>query len=136
MAIVRQSKKRDAMLTLLRGTGEHPSAEQVYRALQPDYPGLSLATVYRNLAQLCEQGLALRVGAVNGQERYDGHTRPHSHFICNRCGRIADLPQLSPGEGCVERLGVQYGFTADRCEFVIRGLCKDCEDFNVGGKVS
>lgn len=129
MAIVRQSKKRDAMLALLRATGEHPSAEQVYRALKPDYPGLSLATVYRNLAQLCEQGLALRVGTVNGQERYDGHTRPHSHFICNRCGRVTDLPRLSPGEGRVERLGVQYGFTADRCEFVIRGLCKDCEDF-------
>ena len=129
MAIVRQSKKRDAMLALLRGTDRHPSAEQVYRALKPDYPSLSLATVYRNLSQLCEQGLALRVGTVNGLERYDGQTRPHSHFICNRCGRVADLPRLSPGEGCVERLGVQYGFTAQRCDFVIRGLCKGCEDF-------
>ena len=129
MAIVRQSKKRDAMLALLRGTDQHPSAEQVYRALKPDYPDLSLATVYRNLAQLCEQGLALRVGTVNGQERYDGHTRPHSHFICNRCGRVADLPRLSPGEGCVEQLGVQYGFSAESWEFIVRGLCQDCKDF-------
>ena len=129
MPIVRQSKKRDAMLTLLRRTDRHPSAEQVYQALKPDYPGLSLATVYRNLAQLCEQGLVLRVGAVNGQERYDGHTRPHSHFICNRCGCVEDLPRLTPGEDDLDSLGVQYGFTAERCELIIRGLCKDCKDY-------
>ena len=129
MPIVRQSKKRDAMLALLRATGRHPSAEQVYQGLKPDYPDLSLATVYRNLNHLCERGLIRRVGAVNGQERYDGQTAPHSHFICNRCGRVADLPRLSPGEGCVERLGVQYGFTAESWEFIVRGLCEDCKEF-------
>ena len=129
MAIVRQSKKRDALLALLRNTDTHPSADQVYQALKPGYPGLSLATVYRNLSQLCEQGLAVRGGTVNGQERYDGRTRPHAHFICNRCGRVADLPPLTPGEDWVERLGVQYGFTAERCEFIVRGLCEGSEDF-------
>ena len=137
MPIVRQSKKRDAMLALLRRTDRHPSAEQVYQALKPDYPGLSLATVYRNLAQLCEQGLVLRVGAVNGQERYDGHVGPHSHFICNRCGCVEDLPRLTPGEDDLDSLGVQYGFTAERCEFIIRGLCKDCNHIkDIGGKLS
>lgn len=126
MAIVRQSKKRDAMLAMLRTTKRHPSADQIYQQLKPDYPDLSLATVYRNLGQLCSLGLVRRVGAVNGQERYDGETRPHSHFICNRCGCVMDLPWILPREGCVEQLGVQYGFTAENCEFVVRGLCQDC----------
>ena len=129
MAIVRQSKKRDALLALLRNTDTHPSADQVYQALKPGYPGLSLATVYRNLGQLCQLGLVRRVGAVNGQERYDGEVCPHSHFICNRCGCVLDLPRLSPGEGCVEQLGVQYGFSAESWEFIVRGLCQDCKDF-------
>ena len=128
MAIVRQSKKRDAMLAFLRTTTRHPSADQVYRRLKPEYPDLSLATVYRNLGQLCEQGLIKRVGTVDGQERYDGEVRPHSHFICNRCGSVMDLPRLSPGEGCVDQLGVQYGFIVQDCEFVVRGLCRDCAD--------
>lgn len=126
MAIVRQSKKRDAMLAALRASGSHPSADQLYQQLKPDYPDLSLATVYRNLGQLCSLGLVRRVGTVNGQERYDGETRPHSHFICNRCGCVVDLPRISPGEGCVEQLGVQYGFTADNCEFIVHGLCAGC----------
>ena len=128
MAIVRQSKKRDAILAMLRASGLHPSADQVYQQLKPKYPDLSLGTVYRNLGQLCQLDLVKRVGTVNGQERYDGRTAPHSHFICNRCGSVADLPRLLPGQGCVEELGVQYGFQPESCEFIVRGLCKRWAD--------
>jgi Fur family peroxide stress response transcriptional regulator len=128
MAMMRQSKKRDAMLSLLQSVTDHPSADRIYQQLKPRYPDLSLGTVYRNLGQLCGQGLVKRVGTVNGQERYDGQTSPHSHFICNRCGSVMDLPRLSPGEGCVDQLGVQYGFIVQDCEFVVRGLCRDCAD--------
>ena len=126
MAIVRQSKKRDAILSLLQGVTDHPSADGIYRQLRHSYPDLSLATVYRNLNQLCGQGLVRRVGTVNGQERYDGRTCPHSHFICNRCGSVTDLPRLPPGEERLADLSVQYGFTAQSCEFTVRGLCKAC----------
>lgn len=123
---VRQSKKRDAMLALLQKTDCHPSADWVYRQMQVEYPGLSLGTVYRNLNHLCARGLIRRVGAVNGQERYDGVTEPHSHFICNRCGAIIDLPEHSPGQSWLDAAGVQYGFQAEGCEFIVRGVCRDC----------
>lgn len=126
MAIVRQSKKRDAMLALLQSSRDHPSADRIYQQLKPQYPDLSLGTVYRNLSQLCTQGLVRRVGTVNGQERYDGRTFPHSHFICNRCGSVVDLPRLSPEGDCVEQLSVQYEFMVEDCEFIVRGLCKSC----------
>ena len=126
MAIVRQSKKRDALLALLRNTDTHPSADQVYQALKPGYPGLSLATVYRNLSQLCEQGLAVRVGTVNGQERYDGRTRPHAHFICNRCGTVLDLPDIRPDSALEQSVSAQYGFAVQRCELTYYGLCPSC----------
>lgn len=123
---VRQSKKRDAMLALLRRTDCHPSADWVYQRMRCEYPDLSLGTVYRNLNHLCARGLIRRVGAVNGQERYDGVTRPHSHFICNRCGAIIDLPEQSPGQDWLDAAGVQYGFQAEGCEFIVRGMCRDC----------
>lgn len=123
---VRTSKKRDAMLALLRSTHCHPCADWVYREMKAQYPDLSLGTVYRNLNHLCERGLIQRVGAVNGQERYDGVVAPHSHFVCKRCGTILDLPEHSPGEGWLENAGVQYGFRAESCEFTVRGLCRDC----------
>ena len=154
MAMMRQSKKRDAMLSLLQSVTDHPSADRIYQQLKPRYPDLSLGTVYRNLGLLCGQGLVKRVGTVNGQERYDGQTSPHSHFICNRCGSVLDLPDLRPGgdleqavssqygfaverceltfyglcPSCLHQLGVQYGFIVQDCEFVVRGLCRDCAD--------
>ncbi len=126
MKNVRQSKKRDAMLALLRHADHHPSADRVYLELKSQYPDLSLATVYRNLNHLCGQGLIRRVGPVNGQERYDGVTAPHSHFICNRCGAIVDLPEHSPGQDWLDGAGVQYGFQAEGCELIVRGVCRDC----------
>ena len=125
---VRTSKKRDAMLALLQSTHCHPSADWVYREMKVRYLDLSLGTVYRNLNHLCGHGLIRRVGPVNGQERYDGTLSPHSHFICNRCGAILDLPQRSPGQGWLDTVGVQYGFQAESCEFIVRGLCRECSD--------
>lgn len=123
---VRQSKKRDAMLALLRQTDCHPPADWVYHQLRAEHPDLSLGTVYRNLNHLCQRNLIRRVGTVNGQERYDGVMEPHSHFICNRCGAIIDLPQQSPGQDWLDAASVQYGFRAEACEFIVRGVCRTC----------
>lgn len=126
MNTVRRSKKRDAMLALIRSTHRHPGADWVYREMKTQYPDLSLGTVYRNLNHLCERGLLRRVGTVNGQERYDGVTQPHSHFVCNRCGAIIDLPEHPPGQDYMDAVSVQYGFQAEDCEFTVRGTCRDC----------
>ena len=44
------SKKRQAILEVIRGTDIHPTAEWVYQTLKSEYPDLSLGTVYRNIA--------------------------------------------------------------------------------------
>ena len=45
----RYSKKREAILDVIRSSDAHPSAEWIYQALKPAHPDLSLGTVYRNL---------------------------------------------------------------------------------------
>ena len=72
------SKKREAILEALRNTTEHPSAEMLYARLKPEFPDLSLGTVYRNLAMFIRDGDAVSVGTVAGQERYDADTHPHA----------------------------------------------------------
>lgn len=128
MAIVRRSKKRDAILHLMRTTKCHPSADWIYQQLKDDYPNLSLGTVYRNLNQLSEQHIIRRVGVINGQERFDSDTYPHAHFVCNCCGSVTDLPDYPPSEGYVQSLSEQYGFYVEGHEFNLRGLCKDCKN--------
>ena len=72
----KNSRKRQAILEALCATREHPTAEMLYQQLKPDYPELSLGTVYRNLGVLAEEGLAVSVVRVAGQERYDATTAP------------------------------------------------------------
>ena len=78
----RYSKKREAILTAIRSSDAHPSAEWIYHTLKSTHPDLSLGTVYRNLLFFQQNGTIQSVGVVNGQERFDAVTAPHSHFVC------------------------------------------------------
>ena len=121
----KHSKKREAMLGLLRESRKHPSAELLYRELKPSFPELSLATVYRNLAVLAQQGEIISVGRVGGQERYDARTEPHSHFVCRVCGRVMDL-ELPGADGDAYGLLQRLGYRAESHALTITGLCPDC----------
>lgn len=57
---MKYSKQREALLTLLRSTRSHPSADWLYENLRKEFPNISLGTVYRNLAQLAENGDILK----------------------------------------------------------------------------
>ena len=56
MPIRKNSKKRQVILEALAATTAHPTAQELYQQLKPDYPDLSLGTVYRNLSLFSEQG--------------------------------------------------------------------------------
>ena len=130
MPIVRHSKKRDAILELMRGTACHPTADWVYQGIREIYPDISLGTVYRNLNQLCEERLVWRVGVVDGHERFDADTTPHAHFFCDRCGVVLDLPDNAPTKNYVKSLSEQYGFVVWSHEFKLHGLCQSCSKNN------
>lgn len=85
------SRKRQAIYDLMCSTDKHPTAEWIYNTLKPDYPDLSLGTVYRNVKLLESKGLVKSVAVVNGCERYDALTEMHSHFVCRSCGKILDI---------------------------------------------
>ena len=120
------SRKREAILQAVRGTTLHPSAEWVYRELKPVFPDLSLGTVYRNLAQFKVDGVIVSVGTVTGQERFDGVTQPHSHFVCDKCGCVLDVEGDSVADAC-EEISERYGVSAERCDIVFRGICAACK---------
>ena len=124
----RYSQKRDSILACLRSTTSHPSAEWVYTQLKPQYPSLSLATVYRNLKQLVESGEIQSMGIVNGQERFDGNVAPHVHVVCTRCGKMADVPNLPLPEELALRISEATGFTLWQRDLQLSGLCPDCRN--------
>lgn len=90
------TQQRIAILKALYQTDEHPSAEFLYLQLSPEYPALSLGTVYKTLDSLVEKGLVRKVFCPDGIKRYDVHLAPHSHLYCQESKKIIDFedPEL------------------------------------------
>jgi len=122
--VERFSRNREAIITCLRGTTIHPTAEWVFQQLKPDLPNLSLGTVYRNLCQLKEAGVIASMGVIAGQEHFDGDVSPHSHVMCPCCGRIDDIPVSSAVADAMHGAQSATGFAVTAARFV--GLCPDC----------
>ncbi len=128
MAQTRYSKKREAVLNAINGTTIHPSAEWVYEQLRPDYPGISLGMVYRNIARFKEEGRVISVGVVNGEERIDGRTAPHAHFICTRCGAVLELCEPETGGKLIDAVHRELDAQVDHWNLVFYGICKNCRE--------
>ena len=114
------------MLEWIRSTDTHPTAAQVHDALAGDIPNLSLGTVYRNLQVLVDQALVTPVAVSGGPARYDGNTEPHHHFVCDRCGSIADVEMPEP-RGLRKRLRDRHHLEATRVSIDFHGVCRACE---------
>ena len=124
--MIRYSKKREAILNAIRSTTCHPSAEWIYQTLKPTHPDLSLGTVYRNLVFFQQQGQVQSVGVVNGQERFDGNTAPHSHFVCTNCGAVIDLHSIKLDSSLTRDVSEQCGLAVERHELTFYGRCQTC----------
>ena len=125
-AACKQFRKRNAILTCLRSSREHPSAEMLHAALQQTSPDISLGTVYRNLALFKSQGVIASLGTVKGVERFDGNTEPHVHFICTGCGAVKDLPHIRPPEALSSAAASGVGGRVDACQLSFTGICGCC----------
>ena len=122
----KQYAKRSAILTCLRNTDTHPSAESVHQMLQKEHPDISLATVYRNLALFKSQGLIQSLGTVDGIERFDGNVAPHVHFICTDCHAVIDLPQIDVPQQLRSMVEQHSGGKVTDCQLSFTGLCQNC----------
>ena len=120
-------RKRTAILSYLRQTDAHPSAEMVYNHLKAEIPDLSLGTVYRNLNMFKSQGEIISLGTVNGVERFDGNIEPHVHFICNGCDSVTDLMQIHVPEELNQQVNRATGGNVTMCHLTFNGYCRECQ---------
>jgi Fur family transcriptional regulator, peroxide stress response regulator len=122
--------QRLAIFEALATSREHPSAEQLHRAVQRRIPTLSLATVYKNLEALKAIGAVADVNALHEEARYEaalpgtGVGQPHHHLVCVECHRILDLHD-SGLDGL--RLRDTRGFAVRAVRVQAEGLCPDCQ---------
>lgn len=82
--------QRISVLKVLAGH-THPTIDELYNEIKKESPSISLATVYKNLNTLKDEGLVVEVNIVNQKSRYDIYEKPHIHIVCERCGAVEDI---------------------------------------------
>lgn len=123
------SKQRELILKILDSNRTHPSADMIYDLIKKELPNISLATVYRNLNMLSDDGIISRLEGVDGIFRFDADIKEHYHYICNKCGQIFDIPiNLLPEPKPI--LSEKLGIDIDIANITFRGTCKNCSTFN------
>jgi len=110
---------------MLDHTIEHPTAQELFDRLRPEFPRLSLATVYRNLRILVQQGAITRVELQGNPERYESRMDPHYHLICENCGAVRDVP-LAVDEELDSRVEAATDCRVTRHDIQFFGICENC----------
>lgn len=87
----RDTLQRKLLLNELHSEG-HLRKSEIIRIFNEKYPSISIATVYRNLLFLEEEGMIRRLSSSTNEEIYEDSLKDqHDHFICLDCGKILDI---------------------------------------------
>ncbi len=120
---VRCTPQRFTILDYLNRNAKHPTAEEIYKAINRTDPRASLATVYKSLHAMASAGLIREVTVDGNAVRFESNMAKHHHFVCERCGNIEDLEWYAvpkpPSGSLGKRVLREY-------ELVFRGLCTKC----------
>ena len=120
---LRCTPQRYAVMAFLMGHAAHPTAAEIFDAVNRVDPRSSRATTYNNLRDLVKAGLVREVAAEGRAERFDAKGMQHHHFICDRCGNVEDMEWYDvpmPASGARSRRILR------ECELIFRGLCAKC----------
>lgn len=115
--------QRIAIFDYLEGNREHPSAEDIFRAVGRKFPTMSFSTVYNTLTALRDRGALRELTIDPAKMRYDPDPTEHNHLICIGCRRVVDIPRTYDIE-LPDRLKNDFTLLGNRVEF--QGICPSC----------
>jgi Fur family transcriptional regulator, peroxide stress response regulator len=125
---LRCTPQRYAVMAFLMESHRHPTATEIFEAVNRMDPRSSRATTYNNLRDLVQAGLVREVAVEGRAARFDARGMRHHHFICDRCGNVEDVDWYDVPKPAARSLGKRV---VRECELIFRGLCTKCARRNV-----
>lgn len=122
----RGTRQRTAVRAALEDVVEFQSAQQLHARLRDRGEAVGLATVYRTLQHLAEDGEVDVLRTSDGEAVYrrcsTGH---HHHLICRRCRKTVEVDSVAV-ERWARTIGEQNGFADVEHVVEVFGTCADC----------
>jgi Fur family peroxide stress response transcriptional regulator len=69
----------------------HPTIDEIYGSVKKSFISISLATIYKNLNTLKENGIVVEINTKSGKIKYDLNIKSHIHSYCPKCQKIEDI---------------------------------------------
>jgi len=120
---LRCTPQRYAVMACLMENNRHPTAAEIFEAVNRVDPRSSRATTYNNLRDLVQAGLVREVAVEGRAARFDAKGMRHHHFICDRCGNVEDIEWYKVRKPAASSLGKRV---LRESELIFRGLCTKC----------
>ncbi len=123
----RETRQRTAVSSALGQAQEFISAQELHARLRERGDSVGLATVYRTLQHLTEDGEVDVLRTADGESVYrrcsSGH---HHHLVCRNCRKTVEVDSVAV-ERWARRIGEENGFADVDHVVEVFGTCSDCE---------
>ncbi|MDP7244298.1 MAG: transcriptional repressor [Flavobacteriales bacterium] len=113
------------ILEYLKSVKTHPTAETIYDTVKKELPTITLATVYRNLNLLNNEGKIRRLN-INNNFNFDADISTHQHCICKKCSKIYDIFQKEISKYALNKIQLD-NFEPSSVNVIFYGICKKCK---------
>jgi Fur family ferric uptake transcriptional regulator len=122
----RVTSQRALLLELLRQSGRHVDADDLYRRARKKGSRISLSTVYRNLQLFKKLGLIEEHHFDEEHHHYEVKSgAEHQHLLCTSCGKVVEF--ACPVSWKLRKdIGKKYDFHITGVEVRMTGLCPSC----------
>ena len=122
----RPTRQRSALLALLAELDGFRSAQELHAMLRERGDSVGLATVYRALQALVDDGQVDVLRSTDGEAAYRRCSPVHHHhLVCRSCGRTVEVAD-PPVERWAARIAAEHGFADVQHQVEVFGTCADC----------
>ncbi len=103
----------------------HIGIDDLYKSLKDIFPCISLATVYKNINSMTENGFLTEVKIPNHKAKYEVSKDDHAHLICKKCGELVDI--YIDKEWITNNASQQSGYKIENTLVTFEGICPKCQ---------
>ncbi|MDT0275962.1 Fur family transcriptional regulator [Blastococcus goldschmidtiae] len=122
----RTTRQRSALVALLDELDGFRSAQELHSLLRERGDSVGLATVYRALQALVEDGHLDVLRSSDGEAAYRRCSPAHHHhLVCRSCGKTVEVAD-PPVERWAARIATEHGFADVQHQVEVFGTCADC----------
>ncbi len=120
---VRDTRQKQAIRAAFTAADRPLSPNEALEFAEAEVPGISIATVYRNIVTLVGEEWLVPVELPGESTRYEvAGKQHHHHFQCNVCGKVYEF------HGCeiAPKPKLPRGFRMTSHELFLYGTCAQC----------